>query len=122
MQTFPLEMNPERVMARVLAAPWVDRVSLGRAKTDLNHTPEGHGIQQHSAGDLFPLVIIKQGPVWRWIDPIKRVASGGWFTQATAIMSARMWLRNRDGQGPASQVRLAYPHRATNYDRLHGLE
>lgn len=40
------------------------------------HLPNGHAVQKHSTGELFPVIIVVYGDgTKRWIDPTKRRSS-----------------------------------------------
>lgn len=74
------------------------------------HMPNGSPVQKHSAGELYPVVIVAYGDgTWRWVDPEKQAAGViRWDTQAGCKRSARLWMTLRDTYKPSKGYRLAY--------------
>lgn len=65
------------------------------------HMPNGSGIQKHSAGELFPVIIVHYGDGQaRWVDPEKRLASDKCkdakliYAAARAYKDSQAWALN----------------------------
>ena len=64
------------------------------------HLPDGSPIQKHSAGELFPVVIVVYGDgTARWIDPHKRTASGRCMSHRVCEDHARLYVRGGGATG-----------------------
>ena len=61
------------------------------------HHEDGSGIQKHSAGELYPLIIIGYGDgTWRWVDQQRKAASPRIPNQHAVVASAKVNLLLRD--------------------------
>lgn len=60
------------------------------------HMPNGSGIQKHSAGELFPVIIVHYGDGQaRWVDPEKRRASAKSSDVAEVWKAAKSYRADR---------------------------
>lgn len=69
------------------------------------HLPEGNAVQKHSAGELYPVIIVGYGDgTWRWVDEARKKASGR-ISHAQVVASAKYYVAARGHPDVYSVVR-----------------